>query len=243
MIDELLLLSGNDIPFPAAQLSIHQPRLKEIAYITEPVFHYGSRCLTFSKESLSEMDKIGLEDKQDFEIFMSMINDKNFLKFKTDSLKILTLLFPEYNIEVKSQAILFIKDDFKTALNYNSYEEFKAIIEDMFCLKSAGNGDDYNPENGRAKKIAEKLRKGKTKVAKLKSLSTDKVAVFSNYISGLAVGLQLDINDIMNYTVYQLFDQYQRFIKKQNSDVYLQAKMAGATGLDEVDNWMDNIHS
>ena len=189
------------------------------------------------------MDKIGLEDKQDFEIFMSMINDKNFLKFKTDSLKILTLLFPEYNIEVKSQAILFIKDDFKTALNYNSYKEFKAIIEDMFCLKGAGNGDDYNPEKGRAEKIAEKLRKGKTKVAKLKGLSTDKVAVFSNYISGLAVGLQLDINDIMNYTVYQLFDQYQRFIKKQHSDVYLKAKMAGATGLDEVDNWMDNIHS
>ena len=47
----------------------------------------------------------------------------------------------------------------------------------------------------------------------------------------------------MNYTVYQLFDQYQRFIKKQHSDVDLQAKMAGATGLDEVDNWMDNIHS
>ena len=127
MIDELLLLSGNDIPFPAAQLSIHQPRLKEIAYITEPVFHYGSRCLTFSKESLSEMDKIGLEDKQDFEIFMSMINDKNFLKFKTDSLKILTLLFPEYNIEVKSQAILFIKDDFKTALNYNSIKSLKQL--------------------------------------------------------------------------------------------------------------------
>ena len=124
-----------------------------------------------------------------------------------------------------------------------SHIEFKAIIEDMFCLKGAGNGDDYNPEKGRAEKIAEKLRKGKTKVAKLKGLSTDKVAVFSNYISGLAVGLQLDINDIMNYTVYQLFDQYQRFIKKQNSDVYLQAKMAGATGLDEVDNWMDNIHS
>ena len=134
MIDELLLLSGNDIPFTAAQLSIHQPRLKEIAYITEPVFHYGSRCLTFSKESLSEMDKVGLEDKQDFEIFMSMINDKNFLKFKTDSLKILTLLFPEYNIEVKSQAILFIKDDFKTALNYNSYEELVNMLHSGYSI-------------------------------------------------------------------------------------------------------------
>jgi hypothetical protein len=35
MIDELLLISGNDIPFLTAQISVHQPKLKEIAYITE----------------------------------------------------------------------------------------------------------------------------------------------------------------------------------------------------------------
>ena len=33
MLDELLLLSGNDIPFYKANISIHQPRLKEIGYI------------------------------------------------------------------------------------------------------------------------------------------------------------------------------------------------------------------
>ena len=35
MMDELLLLSGNDIPFLEVGLTLHQPRLKEIAYITE----------------------------------------------------------------------------------------------------------------------------------------------------------------------------------------------------------------
>jgi hypothetical protein len=34
MLDELLLLSGNDIPFLPAKVTIHQPRLKEIAFIT-----------------------------------------------------------------------------------------------------------------------------------------------------------------------------------------------------------------
>ena len=32
-LDELLLLSGNDIPFPDARLNVHQPRIKEIALI------------------------------------------------------------------------------------------------------------------------------------------------------------------------------------------------------------------
>ena len=33
MLNKLLLLSGNDIPFVEAQMIIHQPSLKEIAYV------------------------------------------------------------------------------------------------------------------------------------------------------------------------------------------------------------------
>ena len=33
--NDLLFLSGNDIPFVEAQLVIHQPTIKEIAYIGE----------------------------------------------------------------------------------------------------------------------------------------------------------------------------------------------------------------
>ena len=54
MVDELLLLSGNDIPFPIARLTIHQPRLKEIAYITETRFWHGCELFKFDKEILGE---------------------------------------------------------------------------------------------------------------------------------------------------------------------------------------------
>ena len=49
-MDELLLLSGNDIPFPEARLTIHQPRLREIAYITEQRFWPGCELLKFNKD-------------------------------------------------------------------------------------------------------------------------------------------------------------------------------------------------
>jgi len=52
MIDELLLLSGNDIPFPEAKLTIHQPTLKEIAYLTETHFWHSCEILKFDKEVL-----------------------------------------------------------------------------------------------------------------------------------------------------------------------------------------------
>jgi len=49
MINDLLLLSGNDIPFVEAQISIHQPTLKEISFIGEDIFFIGCEFLNFSK--------------------------------------------------------------------------------------------------------------------------------------------------------------------------------------------------
>jgi hypothetical protein len=54
MTDELLLLSGNDIPFPTGRITIHQPRLKEIAYINESRFWPGCELLKFNKEILPD---------------------------------------------------------------------------------------------------------------------------------------------------------------------------------------------
>ena len=53
MLSDLLLLSGNDIPFPEAQVTIHQPTLKEIAYIGEEAFFLGCGFLDFSKNVLN----------------------------------------------------------------------------------------------------------------------------------------------------------------------------------------------
>ena len=77
MIDELLLLSGNDIPFPKARLTIHQPTLKEIAYITEQRFWAGCELIRFNKDFLSDEDRINLLNRSNFNIIMTIIQGKN----------------------------------------------------------------------------------------------------------------------------------------------------------------------
>ena len=120
---------------------------------------------------------------------------------------------------------------------------FKDIINSMFELSNSElAGGDYNPVGARASKIAEKLRKYKEKIASDKG-QVNKVAIFSRYISILTVGLEKNMNDFNNYTVFQLMDEFKRYQKKQSFDMYVQAKMAGAKDLEEVDNWMDDIHS
>ena len=58
MDNELLLLSGNDIPFIEAQVTIHQPTIKEIAYIGEEAFFTGCELINFSKNIFYNADSV-----------------------------------------------------------------------------------------------------------------------------------------------------------------------------------------
>lgn len=246
MINDLLLLSGNDIPFLEAQVNIHQPTIKEIAYIGEESFFIGCELLNFSKDVLDKKDKNNLEDKTNFEILMSIMNDKNIAaqKSKTCAIMVLMLIFPDYKIIIDEKKIsLLKKGEEEHSINERNFESFKNILVSIFCLKSRNTQNQtYNPGNEMARRIAEKLQKGNAKAAQFKGESK-KIAILSRYVSILSVGQFKDINSLMQYTVYQLYDEFQRFELKQNYDIYFNAKLAGAKDLDEVDNWMKDIHS
>jgi hypothetical protein len=72
----LLLLSGNDIPFPLAQITIHTPKIKEIAYVGETPFFSGCELIKFSKDNLSQEDKVRLSNCTNFDVIMIAIGDK-----------------------------------------------------------------------------------------------------------------------------------------------------------------------
>jgi hypothetical protein len=46
----------------------------------------------------------------------------------------------------------------------------------------------------------------------------------------------------MKYTVYQLFDEFQRYQLKMAHDVFFKARLAGAKDMKEPEDWMKDIH-
>lgn len=248
MKNELLLLAGSDIPFPEARVTIHQPTLKEISYIGEKAFFMGCGFLDFSKNLLNESDKNNLVNYDDFDILMSiMINSDKSVRSTVDSaMLVLSLIFPLYEVSVRKDkvAIILIKDNEEFQINKYNFSVFKEIIVNMFNLKMSDDTmDKYNPEGDMAKRIAEKFKKRHEQLSRLKEeINPEKgFSVLSRYASILAVGLQKDLNELMNYTVYQLYDEFQRFQLKVQWDAYVQAKIAGAKDLEEVDNWMIDL--
>ena len=213
--------------------------------IGEETLFTGCELLKFSKDSLPHEDKIRLQNYTDFNILMSIINDKSgSLTYNISCAKqVLELLFPFYTIVYSQDAILFqALDSYELCgqINAANFLAFTEIIKQMFCLSKTAV-QTYNVEGELAKKIADKFKKRQQKLAEV-SNKTQKVAIFGRYISILTVGTHKDMNSFMKYTVYQLFDEFQRFELKMAYDVYFQARMAGAKDLKEPEEWMKDIH-
>lgn len=235
MLNDLLLLSGNDIPFSEAGISIHQPTIKEIGYIGEEAFFTGCQLLNFSKNLLSEEDKNHLENQTNFDILIAILKERNAVMQKNRNCVklVLALLFPRCNINLLKDSIELQEEDEKHYINNDNFEIFKEILNKMFDLKQ-DNKSEVNPAGDMAKKIAEKLRKRHEKLAEQKG--EQKIDILSRYVSILAVGESKDMNCLLNYTFYQLFDEVERYQLKSNYDMYIQAKMAGAKDLKEVED-------
>lgn len=176
---------------------------------------------------------------------MSMIINKanpEMRKTARAALDVLTLIFPLYAVEVRNTQLVLKKDDQEMFITRENYPEFKSILQEMFSLKM-NEAEKYNPQGDMASKIAEKLNKRHQTLAKLSGTNIDpkNISILNRYASILAVGTQKTLPNLMQYTVYQLYDEFQRFQLKMQWDTYVQAKMAGAKDLEEVDNWMIDL--
>ena len=243
MLTDLLLLSGNDLPFIEAQIIIHQPSIKEIALIGEEAFFTGCEMLKFSKNILSEEDKSHLGDQTNFDILIAILREQNAVMQKNRNCVelVLALIFPDYSISLEKDYIKIYRENEEHRIDNTNFERFKQIIDKAFNYKSGDDASDFNPSGDLAAKIAQKLRKRHNKLAEEKH--NQKVDILSRYVSILTVGQQKDMNSLLNYTIYQLFDEFKRFELKTSHDIYVQAKMAGAQDLKEVEDWMKDIHS
>ncbi len=245
MISDLTLLSGNDIPFYGAQVSVHQPTVKEIGFLGEENFFTGCEVLNFSKDSLTEEDKSNLEGKTNFDILIAILRENSVTMQKNRSCveMVLALIFPEYEINISYLGIELKKqgEEETHIINNDNFDEFKIILNSIFAYKKS-EGEDTNPIGDMAKKIADKLKQGHQRLAQEKG-ENKKIDIISRYVSILAVGQQKDMNSLLNYTVYQLFDEFERYELKVGYDIFIQAKMAGAKDLKDVEDWMKDIHS
>ena len=239
----LALQCGIDLPVPECQIVLHQPKIYEIGLIGETDFFAGVQCLCLYK-SMFIQGKEDLSDINNFQIFMTIMQEKES-KDKKEAVKlVLSLLLPDYNILFTPNSLVLQphnKDQENKTIDISNFEQLQEILRLVFCMKEGPMTQQaFNPKGQKAKEIAEKLMKGRERIAA--ENGSNNTSIFSQYMSILETGLHFPPSVLKDMTMYQLYDQVERFMLKMAWDQDVAIRLAGGKPDDKPDNWMKNIH-
>lgn len=235
------MMCGTDLPVPECQLIIHQPRIKEIALLGEQDFFIGAQCLTLNKSMFIAKDKDVLGNTNNFQIFMMVMNEKEAQEKKIATLSVLQLLLPSYKAMFSPKSLIFLKDKETITIDENNFEYLQDILRLIFCTKNGPmDQQSFNPQGDKAREIAEKLMRGRSRIAAEKG-STN-ASIFSQYLSILTIGIPMQLQNLMDLTMFQLYDLMERYNLYTNWDIDLRSRLAGGKPDRHPDNWMKNIH-
>lgn len=241
MDKRLALMCGTDIPVPECQIIIHQPSIKEIALIGESDFFSGIQCLCLNK-SMFVKDESDLANTSNFQIFMTIMSEKEAADKKFAVQQVCTLLFPKYKVSFTPRSIMIIGGETPIMIDENNFEFLQAAITDICCLKTGPMDQQaFNPADAKAREIAEKLMRGRSRVAAQKGETN--ISIFSQYLSIITVGLNsMSLQNAMDLTMFQLYDLVERYMLYINWDMDIRSRLAGAKPENQPDNWMKSIH-
>lgn len=238
-------MAGIDIPIPELQLTIHVPVIKEIALMGETKFFMAVQYLCLDKESLIQ-DETLLSSLTNFQVLMKVLEQSQDKDKKNAVIMLLTLLFPDYIPVITRNSIILTKqgENQPLLIDDNNFNIFQSVLKEILCVNSLfqGNNVIYNPANDRAKEIAEKLMRGRRKVAEIKSKGNNE-SVLTRYISILTIGSNtMSLEDCLNLNMFQIFDLMERYNAFIEWDVDLRVRLAGGKPDKPVESWMRDIH-
>ena len=237
----LAMMCGTDIPVPQCQLVVHQPKIKEIALIGEQDFFVGAQTLTLNKEMFIE-GKEGLVNTTNFQIFMMIMSEKEAKDKKLAVQQVFTLIFPKSKVLITPRSLIVREGENNITIDESNFDYLQDTLRMVFCSKNGSMDQQaFNPANDKAKEIAQKLMRGRERIAAERGDTN--TSIFSQYLSILTVGLQsMSMQDLMDLTMFQLYDLIERYSLYVNWDIDIRSRLAGGKPDKSPDNWMKNLH-
>lgn len=237
----LALMCGTDIPIEECQLILHQPTIREIALMGEQDFFKAVQTLNVNKNMISQGETL-LSDSNNFQIFMTIMTEKQAIDKKKAVQDLFSIIFPKYKVMFTPRSIVFTLEGGQILIDESNFDALQEILKLVFCSKSGPmDQQTFNPADAKAREIAEKLMRGRQRVAEERGETQS--SIFTQYLSTLTVGLHsMSLQDCMDLTMYQLFDLVERYMLYINWDIDIRSRLAGAKPESKPDNWMKNIH-
>lgn len=237
----LAMICGTDLPVPECTIIVHQPTIMEISLIGENIYFTGAQCLTLNKNMFVVEGKEALVDITNFQIFMMVMQDEKAKDKKNATIQTLQLLLPKYKALFTPRSLALMSSDGNITIDENNFDYFQNILRLVFCSKNGSmDQQSFNPQGDKAKEIAQKLMRGRDRIAKEKGGSNS--STLTQYLSILTIGLHISLNELKNYTLFQLYDLIERYGLYVDWDIDIRSRLAGGKPDKHPENWMKNLH-
>ena len=246
-----LYLSGQPVQVKPCNVAITQPKIKDIVVFGEDEFLIGLNLFGHPENLTNPMKQGNSELIQfnDFQLLLVAIKQEPLIK--SNVLNFLKLICPNYEIDITDSAIEFRieQGEIKRTvgmINTFNFEAFQEVVNDLFEATNMSESEpDYNPANDAAAAIAEKIKKGRARKNKMNADKEGPQSLFGRYASILSIGMQMDIEIFFNYTPFQLYDAFNRYFAKVNSDFYSRVStmpFMDTSKMDTPPDWSRNLY-
>lgn len=234
-IDELQLITGIDLPIEAFGITLHQPRVREIAMLGEQNYFVALSIFRMSKDQL----KIQSPDVTNWMIFKESLTQKiEGIKDLNALLSNFLQLFLVQKLIIGPNSLIIQDKDKLVNIEPEQFDDFQALISQVGGASLLQSTEEtYNPLNRRAAEIAEKLKKAHKRLAAQQPKSKGK-GFLTRYIRAVAVATANSLEDVCNMTMLQLNDVMQTYLAYEAYDLDIKSRLAGAKNQDKLVHWM-----
>lgn len=249
-----LYLSGQQVKVPSCGVFITQPKIKDIVLrSSENEFMTAAHLLTHI-DKFAAMIKEGksvLDTMPDFQIIIEVLRQKNG-QFTQLINSFFALCLPQFTVKCSKHSLDFVTEDGVTVgvLNTFNYSDFATTLQELFIPRQKEEEPEYHIDesNEMSRRLLEKIKRNREALAKQRAAKEgSNMSVFGLYISALSIGLGMDINVFYNYTPFQLYDAFNRFLAKMARDKYesmLMIPFADTSKIqaNEPPSWLENLY-
>lgn len=242
-----LYLSGAQVPIKSCGVFLTPPTIRDIAQFGEDDFLLAVRVASADRGFIVPIKEATpqMEDVPDFQILLSVAESDD--KIKDLLLRFFELVFPDYKVEIARNMVCFKvgeEEAMKGMINQFNCEEFFYTVKELFWPPQKQE-EGFNPANKKAEEIARKLEAARRRKQNQEG-GGGKSSLFGIYASVISIGLAVDINVIYRYTPFQLFDAFNRYMKKSEYDLYMRIKttpMMDTSKMEEQEHWAVNLYN
>lgn len=236
----LKLLRGK--PISIGICKIHPLHLNEIDDMDNGELTYRQYIspLLLDKNNIIEQDP-SLAERSAFEIFLLYcFHDKEYRKIVLDSLKLFSKDEPFYHPE---GFIFFGKIEEQRFLDDVVFDRLQSVIKQQNFLKEDKPENEPIYANEKSREFAELVKKAKAEAqAQIQAMNKDKILRLGDIISIVsAYSENINLFNIWDLTVYQLYDSYLRLLMRDSYDARFSMMLAGAEIKDELKHWNSRL--